>query len=301
MQRPKSILLFLIFVSIMVITFIVAGTLPFSEGKRQKKQSHEEELIDIEDSLDVNSAPRKNYNGFVAEPSIPLDNDIKEHLESFRNKAAVLAKKYPNNFITCLPTSERLVALTFDDGPDNTTTPDIIDILDRYSVPATFFFIGENINKFPHICDKAISSGHQIANHSFSHARPTDISVEEMLNEFERCDNLLDKILNQSTKYVRPPYGLVTEKQLASLEDKGFNVIGWSIDSMDWYTDDRNEIIECVIDTIHPGAIVLMHSTGGSNNRKSTIEALPIIIETLQGQNYSFVTIAQLHESKSRP
>ena len=294
MQRPKSILLFLIFISIMVITFIVAGRFSLPEDKRKIKDPLEEEFIDIKDSLDVNSVSKKNYNGFVAEPSIPLDDDIKVHLENFRNKASMLAKNFPHTFITCISTSERLVALTFDDGPDNFTTPQIVDILNKHHVPATFFLIGESIDKYPNICEKIIASGHQIANHSFSHARPTDISIDEMLNEFDKCHMLVDKISSQSKKYVRPPYGLVTEKQLASLENKGFNVIGWSIDSMDWYTDDKSEIIECVVDAIHPGAIVLMHSTGGSDNRQATLNALPIIIETLKEQGYSFVTIEQL-------
>lgn len=293
MQRPKSMFLFLIFLSVMLVTIILAKVFP-PYNKELPEEIQEEDFISIDEDLDTHSPYKKIDNGFVEETPIALDDDIKKHLNDFRNKANRLAKRHPDTFFTCGTISERVVALTFDDGPDNITTPEILDILDRHDAPATFFLIGENVEKFPHVCENIISSGHQVANHSFSHARPTDISVEEALNEFEKCNTMLNKILKQSVNYIRPPYGLVTENQLDALKDSDFKVIGWSIDSMDWYTEDRDEIIECVIDSIHPGAIVLMHSKGGNDNRKATVESLPIIIETLKEQGYSFVTVEQL-------
>lgn len=233
-------------------------------------------------------------NGFIATPPIMLDSDTKENLTKFHIDARKLVEEFPTTFFTCSNTQQKKVAITFDDGPDTKTTPKILKILDKYDIPATFFVIGENAQKHGDVCKEIISSGHQLANHSFTHLRPTDVSIKTLINDFEKCNELLKDITNMDIQYIRPPYGLVTLNQLLVLREKNFKIIGWSVDSMDWHTSDKDEIIRCVIDGIHPGAIVLMHSAGGSDNRVATVHALPTIIESLKEQGYNFVTVEQL-------
>lgn len=293
MKQSTSILLFFIFLSITLITLLsVIEIFPHDRDIEDR-----DELDNGEEDLNTHSFYNDISNGYISTPPIYLDKDTAAHIASFHDEANRLAKKYPDVFLTCNNKSKPVVALTFDDGPDNITTPKILNILDDYNIPATFFLVGQNIEKFPHIYEKIVRSRHQAANHSFSHVRPTAISVEKALDEFERCSTLLDNPENYGIKYIRPPYGMVTEDQLLTLKDRDFKVIGWSIDSMDWYTDDKDQIIKCVVDAIHPGAIVLMHSTGGGNNREATVNALPTIIEALKNQGYSFVTIEDLLEN----
>jgi peptidoglycan/xylan/chitin deacetylase (PgdA/CDA1 family) len=98
----------------------------------------------------------------------------------------------------------------------------------------------------------------------------------------------------QGKKLYRPPFGLVTQEQMAVLDKHGYTVVAWSVDSMDWYFDNPEDIARCVIEAIHPGAIILLHSAGGKDNRTATIEALPVIIENLKSQGYKLVTVNEL-------
>lgn len=292
MKRSKYVVLFASIFSIAFFIFIfIKNIKPPSDG-----DIHHRDKPIAEEEQDTLITYKKIENGFIEKPSISLNKDMEEKLSRFRMEASSLAKKFPNTYFTCVDATDKVVALTFDDGPDDRATPRILDILNEYNIPATFFVVGENIKKHPSVFKEIISSGHQIGNHSFSHIRPTDTPTKIMIDDFKKCNNLLDDIISERIKYIRPPYGLVTEDQLISLKDEGFKVIGWSIDSMDWYTKDKDKIIDCVLDAIHPGSIILMHSAGGNDNRKATIDALPIIIETLKYQGYSFVTIEQLME-----
>ncbi len=282
MKRARYVI---ILISVIVISLYIrqisqrdiGGTKEFMSIE-QKKQTYSDDIS----------------NGFIATPPIIFDSDTMENLSNFRIEAKKLINEFPTTFFTCSNTTHKKVALTFDDGPDTQTTPKILEVLHDYDIPATFFVMGENVEKHRDICRQIVSSGHQIANHSFTHLRPTDVSVKTLIDDFEQCNILLKELINKDIEYIRPPYGLVTPNQLLVLREKNLKIIGWSVDSMDWHTSDKNDIIECVLDGIHPGAIVLMHSAGGSDNRKPTLHALPTIIESLKEQGYTFVTVEEL-------
>lgn len=232
-------------------------------------------------------------NTYVSVIPIPIDETMDTHLAEFRSKAKYLQQKYPNSFFISIPTDKKVVALTFDDGPDKDSTIKIIRILNKYNVPGTFFFIGNQMDKYSETVNAALTDGHTIVNHSWAHLRSTDSSIDELIEEVKRTQNSIDSFTT-SPKLFRPPYGLVNDEQMPELIDTGFKVVAWSIDSMDWYFTNSEDIVTCVVDAIHPGAIVLMHSAGGSSNRQATIDALPKIIETLQNLGYSFVTLDEL-------
>ena len=232
---------------------------------------------------------------YVREIPITLAPDMENHLKQFRNSARMLVQEFPNSFVITmnssdLGSSEKTVALTFDDGPDSSSTLEVVKVLNEYGIPGTFFLIGQQMDSFTNTVKAIIAGGHTIANHSWSHMRPTDISTDILMNE---ADSTQEVIASHSvnTKLYRPPYGLVKRTQMPALKETGYQVVCWSIDSMDWYFKDPELIVRCVVENAHPGAIVLMHSAGGSDNRKATIEALPIIIETLQEDGYRFVSL----------
>jgi len=229
----------------------------------------------------------------VKEVPIPLEADIDMHLRDFRRQAKTLQSEFPDSFIISNPTAGKLAALTFDDGPDRETTGKIVEVLDGYGIPGTFFFIGRQISKFEQVFEAVHSSGHGTGNHSWSHLRPTDLTIHSLLDEVETAQAVLDDKTDMIKLY-RPPYGLVTREQMALLAESGYTVVAWSVDSMDWYFDNPDDIAKCVIEAIHPGAIILMHSAGGKDNRNATVMALPKIIENLKAQGYKFVTVNEL-------
>ena len=229
---------------------------------------------------------------YVRDIPIALDEEMDKHLAEFRRKAKRLQQNYPDSFLISMPTTEKTVALTFDDGPDDSSTPQVIEILNSYRVPGTFFFIGQQMDRYPETVEAARTGSHVIANHSWSHIRPTDASMDAFLKEVQMTRDALSRY-GTKTGLFRPPYGLVNEEQMPALIEAGFKTVAWSIDSMDWYFDDPDDIVACVVKNIHPGAIVLMHSSGGPANRQATIDALPVIIETLREQGYRFVALTE--------
>ncbi len=249
------------------------------------------ELIEIKSSAQSNWAYTPSAP--ITEPPIDMDENTRTHLKNFRSEAARLCQLYPESFLCSLPAQEKKVALTFDDGPDSKSTAKVLDILEYYDIPATFFLIGQNIDRHREVVDRAIKNGHQIANHSWTHIRPTSASTLELIDEVEKTQAKLQE-MGVTAKVLRPPYGLVTLQQMEALKSLGYKTVIWSIDSMDWYTTDPQEIVECVLGNVHPGAIILMHCAGGPDNRRGTVEALPLIISALKREGYEFVTIQQL-------
>lgn len=244
-------------------------------------------------NIGVDEGLSTDNKSFIREVPLHLDEKTEGNLKRFRSQAKQLHKEYPQSFFISMPTDEKKVALTFDDGPDNSSTKKILEILNRNGVPATFFYIGNQVNSYKETMQATIGGNHMVANHSWSHLRPTSLEMGDFQNELLSCEGALAPYI-EGGKIYRPPYGLVTEDQVAMLESEGYKVIVWSVDSMDWYFDDSNKIVECVTKTVHPGAIILMHSAGGSKNRQATVQALPDIIDKLRQAGYEFVTLQDL-------
>lgn len=184
---------------------------------------------------------------------------------------------------------DKSIAITFDDGPNEFTTPKILKILKENDVPATFFMLGENVNKNKEIVEKVFKSGHEIGNHSFSHNQLTLLSNKEMKEEIEKTDQAIFEITRHFPDYIRPPYGSANE-ELAEIGKRPF--IEWSVDSRDWESKNKESIIDEVKNQVYPGSILLFHDI-----QPATVEALPEVIAYLYSQNYVFMTISQLLQS----
>lgn len=281
MHRFKRIT---ILASILIFSIVMPGSL--LPGKSDSPAESKKPVIPTTDGNLVFT----NDMAYIREVPLPLDEAMEQHLKEYRTKAKQLQLKFPDSFILSIPTSEKIVALTFDDGPDAGTTKEIVEILNQFQVPATFFFIGNQISQNHEAARLVIESGHLAANHSWSHLRPTEIDAGKCIDEVIAAENAISN-LTTTAKLYRPPYGLLTEEQMTALVEAGYKVFAWSVDSMDWYFDDPNDIVKCVVENIHPGAIVLLHSAGGKSNRQATIEALPLIITALKDMGYRFVTL----------
>lgn len=184
---------------------------------------------------------------------------------------------------------DRAIAITFDDGPNEITTPEILNILKKKDVQATFFMLGENVIKNKEIVEQVFKNGHEIGNHSFSHRQLTLLSNEEMKAEIDKTDQAIFNITGHIPDYIRPPYGSANN-ELAEIGKRPF--IEWSVDSKDWQSKNKESIINEVKNQVYPGSILLFHDI-----QPATVEALPEVIDYLYSQNYEFVTINQLLQS----
>ena len=187
------------------------------------------------------------------------------------------------------------VALTFDDGPDGIYTPLVLDVLREYNVPATFFLIGQNVQKYPEVTQRIIDEGHIIGNHSWSHPRLSEATARDLTAEMKKTEDILEVTTGLRTMLMRPPYGAVNQEALEQLIEMDYYIINWSVDSVDWRDQAVDPILINTLPDVRDGAIILFHSSRGTGqNPEATAAALPELIETLRIQDYTFVTVDEL-------
>ena len=187
------------------------------------------------------------------------------------------------------------IALTFDDGPDPLYTPQVLDVLEDYNVPATFFLLGERVDKYPNITRRIINEGHTIGNHSWSHPDLTTLNDRELSEEIFTTEEVIEETVNQETALLRPPYGFVSSSLITKLKRMDYKVIHWSLDSLDWQAEKKEDVLNQTIPYLNRGAIILFHSAGGAGQSlMPTVKALPIIIERLKAHRIELVTVDNL-------
>lgn len=208
----------------------------------------------------------------------------------------ILQELYPEIFFIHGPLDENKIALTFDDGPDPRFTEEVLDVLNHYNVPATFFLMGSRAIAYPEIVQRINNEGHIIGNHTYFHPNLVEeADIPTLEREVTRTENVLNDIVGYWTKLFRAPYGFLYNELVEKLAEMQYFVIGWSVDSLDWQEDPPEVIASYVIDNIHPGAIILMHDGADwDGDRTNTVASLHIIIPALLEQGYEFVTIPEL-------
>ena len=191
--------------------------------------------------------------------------------------------------------ASKKIALTFDDGPHPRFTEKILNVLEKYDIKATFFVIGVNIENYPAPLKRIVQSGHEIGNHSYTHANQKALSEENIRCEIEKCENLIYESVGVKAKLFRPPQGQYGEGVEKIAREKGCSIILWSIDTKDWEHNPAKSIEELILSSIGCGDIILMHDyTSGKN---SACEALEMIIPELLSKGYEFVTVSELLKS----
>ncbi len=181
---------------------------------------------------------------------------------------------------------DKVCAVSFDAAWGNEDTHNLIGILEKYNVKATFFVVGDWVDKYPESVKELSDAGHDIMNHSNTHPHMTQISKEKMIEEIKFCDDKIEKITGKRPNLFRPPYGDYNDSVVETLKEKGHYAIQWDVDSLDWKDFSATEIYNRVIPKVQNGSIVLFH-----NAAKHTPEALPMILEKLQSEGYKIVKI----------
>ena len=182
--------------------------------------------------------------------------------------------------------ASRFVALTFDDGPRRDTTSRLLDGLRERGASATFFLIGQQIEGSEDLLLRMRDEGHQVGNHSWSHASLKDESDWGLLQEVGRTDTLLREVLGEGSYWLRPPYGLLTARQRQLIT---VPVIKWSVDPEDWKLRDTEKDVAAVLKKVQAGDIILMH-----DSIPATVDAALRIVDALQAEGYTFVTVEEL-------
>ena len=184
------------------------------------------------------------------------------------------------------------IALTFDDGPHPRLTPKILDILDRYSVKATFFVIGVNVKNYPKQFEMIVDRGHEIGNHTYSHGILKSKSREEIENELLKTEQEVNALRGYEIGLIRPPCGLYDESLENVAKEKGDKIVLWAIDTLDWEHTSTRIMVKNVLKNLKDGDIILFHDyVSGEYN---TPEALEILIPILIEKGYEFVTVGEL-------
>lgn len=188
-----------------------------------------------------------------------------------------------------VPPHYKRVALTFDDGPDGRYTTEILDILLREGVPATFFVVGHMVRGYPDIVKRMDAEGHIVANHSWSHPNLSQMGEKKIQKELTATNRAVEQAIGKEMLLMRPPYGAIHGKE-PIVENGGWEIVMWDVDPKDWSRGKTpQEIRSAVTEGVKPDSIVLLHSAGG--DREATVRALPGIIRDLRRAGYHFVTV----------
>lgn len=193
--------------------------------------------------------------------------------------------------IYCVDTTEKLVALSFDAGSGNDQTEDILAILNKYKVRATFFMTGEWVAKYPDEVKAIAAAGHDLGNHSENHKQMSQLSKEQCTKEIMELHKKVKELTGIEMNLFRAPYGDYNNMLIQTARECDYNTIQWDVDSLDWKDYGTTSIIDTVVNNKHlgNGSIILMH-----DGAKYTPEALEGIIKGLQKKGYRIVPVSQL-------
>ena len=218
---------------------------------------------------------------FPGEGQMPVGNATADYLKQFN-------AYYAQN------TQDKVIYLTFDAGYENGNTAAILDALKKHNVHATFFLVGNYLQTSPDLVKRMVAEGHNVGNHTFHHPDMSKISTKEA---FEKELNDLETLYQQTTgqpmkKYYRPPQGKYSESNLKMANDMGYKTFFWSLAYVDWYEDKqptKDEAFKKLLTRIHPGAIVLLHSTSKTNG-----QILDELLTKWEEMGYHFGTLDDL-------
>jgi peptidoglycan-N-acetylglucosamine deacetylase len=202
--------------------------------------------------------------------------------------------RWRDRVVGCVPTRQKVAALTFDDGPNPAFTPKLLDILDKYHVKATFFMIGKYMDKRPDLVGDVVRRGHAIGNHTYTHPRNIELDTQaQMIRELDSCEEVMERLTGRRGHLFRPPRGLIDGSVFAIASEEGYTTVLWTVcgDHHDALTPKL--MAKRVLDNIRPGAIILLHD-GETGIRWKDIAATPLIIEELRKRGYRFVTVPEL-------
>lgn len=213
---------------------------------------------------------------------------LEKHPDVIRVSSNASGKELP---IYCVQCEEPKIAISFDAAWGNEDTAQILEILSKHNVKATFFMTGGWVESYPEDVNAIYAAGHDLGNHSENHLNMSELSKEEITSEVMTVHNRVKELTGYEMTLFRPPYGDYDNDVITTLEDCGYYTIQWSVDSLDWKDYGVDQVISQVCDNEHldNGAIILCH-----NGAKYTAQALDEMLTNLEEQGYQFVPISEL-------
>ncbi len=185
---------------------------------------------------------------------------------------------------------EKRIALTFDDGPHPVNTPRLLDILRAHSVPATFFVIGNRVDQYPNIARRIVREGHEIGNHTYTHANLSKLGDAGVRSELVRGRDAILRATGLYPTLFRPPYAALKTHQRYNIKAEfGYPIVFWNVDPLDWKRPGPSVVADRLVKGTRNGSILLVHDL-----HASSVDAIPETITRLKAQGYEFVTVSQL-------
>ncbi len=226
----------------------------------------------------------------VACHSVFAQNDLAVQSPPKAAQAAPAPPAEPQIAFSSVHVDGPYIAMTFDDGPNETLTPKLLDLLAAHHIKATFFVIGENAAAHPDILRRAVREGHEIENHSWSHPNLGKMSDESVRRELQKTDDAINAAIGTRPTLLRPPYGSITPRQKHWIHDEfGYRTILWDVDPLDWKRPGPSVVCNRILKETHAGSIVLSHDI-----HPGTIAAMPATFDQLQAKGFKFVTVTEL-------
>jgi peptidoglycan-N-acetylglucosamine deacetylase len=182
------------------------------------------------------------------------------------------------------------IAMTFDDGPHATNTPQLLDMAAKRHIKLTFFVIGQCVEQNPALLRREVAEGHEIGNHTWSHPNLAKLSDDGVRTQLQQTEDIIVKTIGIKPKLMRPPYGELTKRQRQWVNrDFGYKIILWDVDPVDWKRPGSNVVAQRIIAGARPGSIILSHDI-----HPPTIAAMPQVFDTLLAKGFKFVTVSEL-------
>lgn len=192
--------------------------------------------------------------------------------------------------ITRVRTARPVVAMTFDDGPHPSLTPQLLDILAQRQIRATFYVIGSRVVRQPELTRRIAAAGHEIGNHTWSHPSLSALSDDAVLSELDRTTWAVHEAVGRPPVTMRPPYGNLHGRQRLMVHGtRNLPTVLWSVDPEDWRRPGPSVVTERIVSRSHPGAVILAHDIQGG-----TVRAMPATLDRLIARGYQFVTVSEL-------
>ena len=200
------------------------------------------------------------------------------------------------HLLCSVPTRERRIALTFDDGPNPKATPRLLRLLAAARIKATFFLLGRNVLRFPHLAAEIAAAGHEIGNHTYSHLLLPVLPHKLLRRELERAGHLIEAATGHVPRLVRPPMGWFNGTVLRTLGELGYQPVLGDVYPQDTTRPGAREIARRIVTRARPGSIVIMHDgvPYGQADRSQSVEATQMVIDALQKKSFRFDTVSTL-------
>jgi peptidoglycan/xylan/chitin deacetylase (PgdA/CDA1 family) len=209
------------------------------------------------------------------------------------------SSEFYGHVFTSGKTNEKIIALTFDDGPNGQATLQTLEILKKENIKATFFLVGDNVKYYPAIARRVVADGHEVGNHSMHHAHLLQLETSnEIKDDLAETNQAIFGATGQTPKFFRPPFGFRSPFALKAARRLGMVTVTWSDLTNDYNSKSDLTIQKYIELYAKPGGIIVLHDGLGTKHvdRPVMLKALPSIIKTLKDRGYTFVTVSELYD-----